>query len=158
MTPYNHDGEATEFFIQTESLACGHQIFGERQVAPVAEPYRKGTVGNPDSPVAQSASARVLQEQARLESNEVYARCRHERGKLSNQILRFENNCARSISPRTFQTIQEPSIGQCCQAFRSHGRPARVAAESLQAHTITGFDTYISRSSSGDGHFECFSW
>ena len=71
-----------------------------------------------------------------VESNEVYARCRHERGKLSNQILRFENNCARSISPRTFQTIQEPSIGQCRQTLGCDCGPTGISTKSFESRPV----------------------
>ena len=56
------------------------------------------------------------------------------------------------VTPWTFQTVEEPAIGQCGQTFRSHGRPARIAAESLQAHTITGFDTDIGMHTEAGNH------
>jgi len=49
---YDHDGEATEFFIQTESLACGHQngiVVGVSKRNPHLHAF--GTVLHPTRPL-----------------------------------------------------------------------------------------------------------
>ncbi len=77
---------------------------------------------------------------------------RHQDREFGYEILPLENDSAGSVTPWTFQTVEEPSIGQCGQTFRSHGRPARIAAESFQTHAITGFDTYISMHTEAGNH------
>src|SRR5438445_6181752 len=74
-------------------------------------------------------------------SGEVSAGCRRQNGKFGHEILPLENDSARSVTPPTFQTVEEPTIGQWSQTFGSHGGSARISAQSFKAHTITGFYT-----------------
>ena len=63
--------------------------------------------------------------------------------KFGHEILRLENDSAGSVSPWTFQTVEETAIGQCGQTFCCDCRPGGVADQSLQAHPVLGFDTDI---------------
>jgi hypothetical protein len=55
----------------------------------------------------------------------------------------LENDGGGSVTPGSFQTIQEAAIRQSRQTFRGHCRPCRISAQPLQMHTVACFDTDV---------------
>ena len=73
----------------------------------------------------------------------VHPRCRYKHGKFGQEILFFEHDSAGSVSPPTFQPVEEAAVRQRGQTFRGHSRPGCISAQSLQAHAVARFDADV---------------